>query len=93
MPALGLRRWRRGAHLQEQLLVDGAGFSLSGNVGQLAGDVHEGAWIALSVLAKCRHQFRRHQLGEAPWAELRKPVDDFLASYDVPAEYLRQAAE
>ena len=34
-----------------------------------------------------------HNFREAPWADLRKPVDDFLASYDVPAEYLRQAAE
>lgn len=36
---------------------------------------------------------KNHNYREAPWSDLKGRVDDFLASYDVPAEYLRKAAE
>ena len=62
---LGLGDRRRGAGLEEQLLVDLAGLALGGDGEQLAGDGHQRTRIALGVIGEGGDQLGRHQLDGA----------------------------
>ena len=58
--------WRRdGAGLEEQRLVDLPGLALGGGLEQLAGHDHQGARIALSVIAERGDHSGGHQVGRA----------------------------
>src|SRR5439155_5813584 len=88
---LGLGGW--GASLEEQLLVDLPDLVVGGMSEQLAGHVHEGAQVALGMIAQGGDQLRGHQLGGAGLVQrLREAVRELVGRSTIESEAHAHAA-